>query len=64
MKKDITLKLLSPLMHYGDERMGTMQVARCMKFEYNGEFIDIPVYSGNAFRGIMRRIAMRDFLEK
>ncbi|MFR7363907.1 MAG: hypothetical protein ACLUTP_06040 [Terrisporobacter sp.] len=64
MKKDITLKLLSPLMHYGDERMGTMQIARCMKFEYDGEFIDIPVYSGNAFRGIMRRIAMRDFLEK
>ena len=64
MKKDITLKLLSPLMHYGDERMGTMQIARCMKFEYDGEFIDIPVYSGNAFRGIMRGIAMRDFLEK
>lgn len=64
MKKDITLKLLSPLMHYGDERMGTMQIARCMKFEYDGDFIDIPVYSGNAFRGIMRRIAMRDFLEK
>lgn len=64
MKNDITLKLLSPLMHYGDERMGTMQIARCMKFEYNGDFIDIPVYSGNAFRGIMRRIAMRDFLEK
>ena len=38
MKKDITLKLLSPLMHYGDERMGTMQIARCMKFEYDGEF--------------------------
>lgn len=64
MKTNIQLKLLSPLSHFGDERMGTMQVARTMKFEYNNEYLDIPVYTGNAFRGQLRRIAMRDFLEK
>lgn len=63
MKTKLNMKLLSPLMHYGDERLGTMQAARTMKFNYNGEFIDVPVYSGNAFRGGLRRIAMKDFLD-
>jgi len=63
MRTNIRLKLLSPLMHYGDEKLGTMQAARTMKYEYKGEYIDVPVYSGNAFRGELRRIAMRDFLE-
>jgi hypothetical protein len=48
MKIDLRMKLLSPLAHFGDERMGTMQAARTMKFEYEGEFIDVPVFSGNA----------------
>jgi hypothetical protein len=64
MKIDLGMKLLSPLAHFGDERMGTMQAARTMKFEYEGEFIDVPVFSGNALRGGLRRIAMRDYLDK
>lgn len=64
MKTNIKLKLLAPLMHAGDERMGTMQIQRTLKFEVNGEYIDIPVYSGNAFRGQLRRIAMRDYLKR
>lgn len=64
MKTNIRLKLLAPLMHAGDERVGTMQIQRTLKFEVDGEYINIPVYSGNAFRGQLRRIAMRDYLEK
>lgn len=63
-KVDISIKLLSPLSHFGDERMGTMQIMRTNKFLYEGEYIDIPVYSGNGFRGQLRRIMMRDYLEK
>lgn len=63
-KIDIRMKLLSPLSHFGDERLGTMQIMRTNKFLYDGEFIDIPVYSGNGFRGQFRRIAMRDYLER
>jgi len=63
MKLDIMMKLKSPLAHFGDERLGTTQLARTMKFEYNGEFVDVPVFSGNAFRGELRRIAMRDYLD-
>ena len=43
MKTNIRMKLLSPLMHFGDERLGTMQAARTMKYEYKGEYIDVPV---------------------
>lgn len=64
VKLDIRMRLLSPLAHFGDERMGTMQLMRTTKIRHNGEFIDIPVYSGNAFRGILRRRIMRDYLER
>jgi len=64
IKLEINMKLLSPLSHFGDERLGTMQIMRTNKFLYNDEFIDIPVYSGNAFRGQLRRIMMRDYLDK
>ena len=64
MKINLKMKLLSPLAHFGDERMGTMQVMRTMKFQHNGESVDVPVYSGNGFRGTLRRIAMKDYLDR
>jgi len=64
IKIDVRMKLLSPLSHFGDERLGTMQIMRTNKFLVDGEFMDIPVYSGNGFRGQFRRIAMRDYLER
>lgn len=63
-KFDIKIRLLSPLMHYGDEMSGTMQTARKMPFRVGNEYIDIPVFSGNALRGIIRRLLMQDLLEK
>lgn len=62
-KTNIRMKLLSPLSHFSDERMGTMQIMRTYKFNHNGEWVDIPCYAGNAFRGILRRIGMRDYLD-
>lgn len=63
-KINLDIKLLSPLTHFGDEQSGTMQTLRRMKFFINGEYIDIPVYSGNALRGILRTLVMTDLLEK
>lgn len=63
MRTNLKIELLSPLSHFGDERMGTMQIARTQKYKYNGEYIDIPVYSGNAFRGELRRLIMKDYLD-
>lgn len=64
MRINMELLLKSPLLHFSDERMGTMQVARTMKYKYNDKYIDIPVLSGNALRGELRRIAMDDYLKR
>ena len=64
MKINLELLLKAPLLHFSDERMGTMQVARTMKYKYNEKYIDVPVLSGNALRGELRRIAMDDYLKK
>lgn len=64
VKVDINIRLLSPLAHFGDERMGTMQLMRTHKLRYGDEFIDVPCYSGNAFRGVFRRRIMKDYLER
>ena len=61
---NVKIKLLSPLCHFGDEQCGTMQTARRMKFKVSDDFIDIPVYSGNALRGTLRTIVFQDMLEK
>ena len=61
---DVKVKLLSPLAHFGDEMCGTMQTARRMKYKVGDKFIDIPVYSGNALRGILRSLVFQDMLEK
>jgi len=61
-KIEIIIKLLSPFSHFGDENMGTMQILRTMKFYVNDSFLDIPVFSGNALRGILRRHIMKDFI--
>lgn len=63
MRINLELLLKSPLLHFSDERMGTMQVARTMKYKYNEKYVDVPVLSGNAFRGELRRIAMNDYLQ-
>lgn len=63
-KTNIKIKLLSPLLHFGDDRLGTMQVLRTQKFLINNEVLDIPVFSGNALRGILRRLIMDDFLKR
>lgn len=64
MRINLELKLLAPLLHFSDERLGTMQVARTMKYKVKDSYIDVPVLSGNAFRGELRRIAMNDYLKQ
>lgn len=61
---NITMKLLSPLIHISDEKSGTMSLLRKQKFFIDGEYIDIPVYSGNALRGILRSLTMRDYIDR
>lgn len=63
-KINLEIKLMSPLMHFGDEPSGTMQTARKTKYFINGEYTDVPTFSGNALRGILRTLVMQDFFER
>lgn len=51
-----TITVTSPLIH-SDERVEVMQRFRREPFLIDGEVLDIPVYSGNAIRGMLRRAA-------
>ena len=55
---------LSPIHHGGNEKTGSEVLFRTMKFKIGKEFLDIPYIDGNAVRGILRRMIMKDFLEK
>jgi len=55
---------LSPIHHGGNEKTGSEVLFRTMKFKIGSEFLDIPYIDGNAVRGILRRMIMKDFLEK
>ncbi len=63
-KMNVEIELLSPLMHFGDELCGTMQTIRRMRYFVNNEYVNIPVFSGNALRGILRTLVMQDFFEQ
>lgn len=56
-----TITTLSPLSHNSDESLGTDTKFRRIQIVHEGKTIRIPVYSGNAFRGILRRLAARQF---
>ncbi len=57
------LTTLSPIAHNSDESLGTDTKFRRMQIVHNGKTIRIPVYSGNAFRGILRRIAAKQYCD-
>lgn len=59
-----TITVLSPLAHNSDESLGVDTKYRRIKYFVDGKGIAIPVYSGNAFRGILRRLLARDFLDR
>lgn len=63
MKLDIKYKALSPISHNGDEVLSTVSPFRRQKVDYNDEIIDIPVLSGNGFRGVWRRIGAKHLLD-
>lgn len=54
----------TPLAHNSDENLGTDTKFRRLKIQTPEGDAMIPVYSGNAFRGRLRRLAASDFLER
>lgn len=63
MKYDGTITLLSALSHNSDESLGTDTKFRRIGIIHNNKTLRIPIYSGNAYRGIMRRVAAKQFCD-
>lgn len=59
-----TIVLKQPLAHGSDEHLGVDTKFRRIKVNHQGRPIEVPVLSGNAIRGTLRRIAAADFLRR
>jgi CRISPR/Cas system CSM-associated protein Csm3 (group 7 of RAMP superfamily) len=58
------LTALSPVFHGGNEKTGSTVLLNRLKFIVDDKPIDVPIISGNGVRGRLRRLIVRDFLEK
>ncbi|XRP97791.1 hypothetical protein ACO3UB_08330 (plasmid) [Methanocaldococcus sp. 16A] len=54
----------TPIMHGGNEKTGSTIMLNRRKFIVNGKPVDVPIISGNAVRGYLRRLFMKDFLNQ
>lgn len=55
----------APLTHGSDEKAGNVSLCRRMPVSsQDGDISRVPVVSGNAFRGQLRRLLMRDMLDR
>jgi hypothetical protein len=61
---DGTLDALSPLVHGGDEKTGSTPVLRSLTHwdPLTAQHVRLPFLSGNAIRGVLRRLVMHDLL--
>ncbi|MCS7256331.1 MAG: hypothetical protein RMJ05_09975 [Thermomicrobium sp.] len=59
------LEALSPIVHHGDEKTGSTPVLRSVAWYVPDDdtFVDLPFLSGNAVRGVLRRLAFHDLLD-
>jgi len=54
----------TPLHHGGNEKTGSVVMLNRMKYKtVDGSFQDIPFISGNAVRGVLRRMLIQDFFD-
>lgn len=59
------IKAVDPIVHFGDEKTGSSPVLRSIQvLDENGRLVRMPFIAGNAIRGHLRRLLIRDFLER
>jgi len=59
-----TLELVTPLLHFGTEKTGSTPMQRRMTIWDREQCatVEVPFVNGNAFRGVLRRLIMADFV--
>lgn len=57
---------LSPIVHHGDEKTGSTPVLRALTHwdPELGRHVRLPFVSGNAIRGVLRRLVMADLVDR
>lgn len=63
MKWQVEFTALGPISHNDEASLSTTTPFRRIKVDVNGSIEHIPVYTGNAWRGILRRNAAMDFVQ-
>lgn len=60
------VEAITPICHFGDEKTGSTPILRSLTVwdPEQEQHVRMPFISGNAVRGILRRLCMRDFLER
>jgi len=58
------LRAVTPIHHGGNEKTGSVILLNRIKFLVDGEPMDIPFISGNAVRGVWRRLIFKDMLDQ
>ncbi len=61
---ELVIRFTSPVFHGGDEKTGSETLFRRMKVWHNGRLVDVPFISGNAVRGLMRRLVFKDMVDR
>jgi len=59
-----TLTAKSPVYHGGNEKSGSVCLLNTIKFIVDGRIEEVPIISGNAIRGYLRRLIMADLLNQ
>lgn len=54
----------TPIHHGGDEKAGTTSLVRRITYVEGGRRMEVPIVSGNSIRGSLRRLVMRDMLDR
>jgi CRISPR/Cas system CMR subunit Cmr6 (Cas7 group RAMP superfamily) len=58
------IRAKTPIVHGGNEKTGNIVTLNRITYILYGEPEDVPVISGNAIRGVLRRYIMQDFIEQ
>jgi len=58
------LKAKTPVFHGGNEKTGSVVLLNRIKFLTENGMEEIPIISGNAIRGVLRRLIMKDLLDQ
>lgn len=60
---NVKMLVKAPISHNDEVSLSTTTPFRRIKMIYDGKPVEVPVYTGNAWRGLLRRAAALDFCE-